>query len=113
MSLLEPLFRWDALEALLGDRARIQGMLDFESALARALAGRGVIPAGAAAAIGARCRAELFDPVALAVATQAAGNPAIPLVAQLTALVAKDDPEAARSVHWGATSQDAIDTGLV
>src|ERR1019366_1959256 len=35
------------------------------------------------------------------------------LVRQLTALVAKDDPEAARFVHWGATSQDANDTGLV
>jgi 3-carboxy-cis,cis-muconate cycloisomerase len=35
------------------------------------------------------------------------------LVKQLTALVAKDDPEAARFVHWGATSQDANDTGLV
>src|SRR5882724_10359449 len=40
-------------------------------------------------------------------------RPAIPLVKQLTALVARQDPSAARFVHWGATSQDAIDTGLV
>ncbi|MBN0595856.1 hypothetical protein JTM42_35830, partial [Pseudomonas aeruginosa] len=42
-----------------------------------------------------------------------AGNLAIPLVKQLTAQVKAQDPEAARYVHWGATSQDAIDTGLV
>ena len=42
-----------------------------------------------------------------------AGNPAIPMVNSLTALVAGDDADAARYVHWGATSQDAMDTGLV
>ena len=42
-----------------------------------------------------------------------AGNVAIPMVKALTALVAKSDPEAAAFVHWGATSQDAMDTGLV
>ncbi len=36
-----------------------------------------------------------------------------PLVKQLTAQVKAQDPEAARYVHWGATSRDAIDTGLV
>jgi 3-carboxy-cis,cis-muconate cycloisomerase len=50
---------------------------------------------------------------ALAKATALALNPAIPLVKQLTALVAKDDAEAARFVHWCATSQDVNDTGLV
>src|SRR5262249_57821367 len=35
------------------------------------------------------------------------------MVRELTALVAQQDPAAARFVHWGATSQDAIDTGLV
>jgi 3-carboxy-cis,cis-muconate cycloisomerase len=56
---------------------------------------------------------ELVDVNTLAAATAASLNPAIPLVKQLTALVAKDDPEAAQFVHWGATSQDANDTGLV
>ncbi len=113
MSLLEPLFRWEAIEDLFSDRARVQGMLDFEAALARAEARTGVIPAAAAPAIAAKCRAELFDTDTLARATALAGNPAIPLVKQLTALVGKDDQEAMRFVHWGATSQDAIDTGFV
>jgi 3-carboxy-cis,cis-muconate cycloisomerase len=113
MSLLQPLFRWEAIEELFSDRARVQGLLDFEAALARAEARSGVIPVPAAIAIAAKCRAELFDTAALARATALAGNPAIPLVKQLTALVGKDDQEAARLVHWGATSQDAIDTGFV
>jgi 3-carboxy-cis,cis-muconate cycloisomerase len=113
LELLGPLFRWEAVELHLSDRARIQGMLDFEAALARAEAGAGVIPASAAPAIVRCCAAERFDEGALAHATARAGNPAIPLVQQLTALVEKDDPGAARFVHWGATSQDAMDTGLV
>ncbi|MFZ0737469.1 MAG: 3-carboxy-cis,cis-muconate cycloisomerase [Candidatus Acidiferrales bacterium] len=112
MTLLGPLFRWEAVDDLFSDRARVQGMLDFEAALARADARAGVIPANAAAAIAAKCRTELFDMNALARATAIAGNPAIPLVKELTKLVAKDDKEAARFVHWGATSQDAIDTGF-
>jgi 3-carboxy-cis,cis-muconate cycloisomerase len=111
--LLEPLFRWKAIEELFTDRARLQGMLDFEAALARAEARTGVIPAATAPAIAAKCRAELFDLDALASATALAGNPAIPLVKQLTSLVEKSDKDAMRFVHWGATSQDAIDTGFV
>jgi 3-carboxy-cis,cis-muconate cycloisomerase len=113
MSLLGPLFRWEAIENLFTDRARLQGMLDFEAALARAEARAGVIPPGAAQAIAANCRAELFDFASLARSTALAGNPAIPLVKELTALVGKDDEQAKRYVHWGATSQDTIDTGFV
>lgn len=113
MRLLDPLFRWQAVEDIFSDRARIQSMLEFEAALARAEAGVGAIPASAAAPIAAKCRAELFDFKALAQATALDGNLAIPLVKQLTALVAAEDKEAARYVHWGATSQDAIDTGFV
>jgi 3-carboxy-cis,cis-muconate cycloisomerase len=113
MSLLDPLFRWDALEELFSDRARVQGMLDFEAALALAEAKLGIIPKKAAPKIAAKCRADLYDFPSLAQAATHAGNLAIPLVKQLTNLVAKDDPEAARYAHWGATSQDAIDTGFV
>ena len=95
------------------DAARLQRMLDFESALAQAEAKCGVIPAAAAQAIASKCKADLIDVNALANATALSLNPAIPLVKQLTALVAKDDPEAARFVHWGATSQDVNDTALV
>jgi 3-carboxy-cis,cis-muconate cycloisomerase len=111
--LLARLFGSPEASAAFGDRARLQGMLDFEAALARAEARTGVIPAAAAEAIARRCRAELFDVAALAEATAKAGNPAIPLIAALTAQVSEGDAAAARYVHWGATSQDAMDTGLV
>jgi 3-carboxy-cis,cis-muconate cycloisomerase len=111
--LLASLFGSAEASALFTDGARLQGMLDFEAALARAEAQRGVIPASAAPVIAGKCRADLFSIVDLAWPTARAGTPAIPMVARLTALVAADDPEAARYVHWGATSQDVMDTGLV
>jgi len=113
MRLLDPLFRWQAVEDVLSDRARIQSMLEFEAALARAEARAKVIPTSAAAPIADKCRAELFDFDSLAQAAAQAGNLAIPLIKQLTAAVAAADKDAARYVHWGATSQDAIDTGFV
>src|SRR6202035_5080009 len=71
------------------------------------------IPALAADAIAAACRAELFDLTALGEDAVSAGHVAIPLVKALTAEVAKKDAQAAGYVHWGATSQDVIDTALV
>jgi 3-carboxy-cis,cis-muconate cycloisomerase len=97
---------------IFSDRGRVQGMLAFEAALARASARAGLVPAPAAEAIAAKCRAELFDLPALGRGTALAGNPAIPLVRALTELVGRDDEKAARWVHFGATSQDAMDTGL-
>jgi 3-carboxy-cis,cis-muconate cycloisomerase len=109
----DPLFRADAMRRVFTDRGRLQGILDFEAALARAQARSGVVPATAAAAIAGKCRAELFDIAALSQATAVAGNSAIPVINELTRLVAAANPAAAGYVHWGATSQDAMDTGLV
>jgi 3-carboxy-cis,cis-muconate cycloisomerase len=101
------------MRTALDDHARLQRMLDVEAALARAEAEAGVIPAAVVAAIMAACRADQFDLHAIAEAAPAAGNILIPMVKALTAAVAKTDAEAARYVHWGATSQDIIDTALV
>ena len=113
LTLFSPLFETAAMAAVFDDLAHLQGMLDFEAALAAAEADCGVIPMTAVAAITAACQAILFDTAAIGEAAASAGNTAIPLVKALTALVAASDPEAARWVHWGATSQDAMDTGLV
>ena len=59
------------------------------------------------------CKANSFDLGALAEAATRSGNLAIPLVKALTAEVAKADADAARYVHWGATSQDVIDTATM
>lgn len=95
------------------DEVYLQHMLDFEHALARAEATAGVIPASAVESIANACHAEAFDRTALAQAAAQAGNLAIPLVKMLTAKVAQADPSAARYVHWGATSQDVIDTATM
>lgn len=95
----------------------IRRMLAVEAALARAQAHCGVIPNGAARSIHDVCHAEDIDAIldleAIATASMLAGNIAIPFVKQLTAAVRRVDPEAARFVHWGATSQDVLDTALV
>jgi 3-carboxy-cis,cis-muconate cycloisomerase len=99
-----------AMRAVCDDIASLQRMLDFEAALARAEAATGVIPASAAGPIAKACKASSFDLADLAEAATRSGNLAIPLVKALTAEVAKANPDAARYVHWGATSRDVIDT---
>jgi 3-carboxy-cis,cis-muconate cycloisomerase len=111
--LLDPLFTTDQAREIFSDRGRLQGILDFEAALAHALMHAGLAPSGVAPAIQAQCTAEFFAIDTLAREAGLAGNLAIPLVKALTAAVAKSDEKAAGFVHWGATSQDAIDTGLV
>ena len=111
--LLAPMLSSAAMRAVCDDVACLQNMLDFEAALARAEAATGVIPAAAAGPIANACRASSFDLAALAEAATRSGNLAIPLVNALTAGVAKADPDAARYVHWGATSQDVIDTAAM
>ena len=98
---------------VLDERAYLQAMLDFESALARAQAAAGAIPASAGAAIAAACNARHFDAAALAIEGGRVGTVAIPLVKALTAEVAKVDADAALVVHWGGTTQDVLDTAQV
>ncbi|WKV85061.1 3-carboxy-cis,cis-muconate cycloisomerase [Pseudomonas sp. B24_DOA] len=95
------------------DQGRVQAMLDFEAALARAEARVGLIPSSAVAPIAAACDASLYDFAALGEAIATAGNSAIPLVKALGKQIASSDAEAERYVHLGATSQDVMDSGLV
>lgn len=101
------------MRATVSDRARLQRMLDFESTLARAQAAAGVIPITAIDPISAASKAERYDLESLSEQAVAAGNFASPIIKALTAQVARSDPEAARYVHWGASSQDVIDSALV
>jgi 3-carboxy-cis,cis-muconate cycloisomerase len=111
--LLAPMLSSAAMRAVCDDAACLQNMLDFEAALARAEAATGVIPQSAAGPIAVACRAESFDLAALADASTRSGNLAIPLVKALTSNVAQQNADAARYVHWGATSQDVIDTATM
>jgi 3-carboxy-cis,cis-muconate cycloisomerase len=113
MTLFNELFSYAELEKTLSDESRVQNMLRFEAALAKAEARVGVIPAGAASKIAEHCHVGQFDLSAMAKDAAQTGNLAIPLVRMLTEAVAKQEKDAARFVHFGATSQDVIDTGTV
>ncbi len=111
--LVESLAATEALSSVFSDASILQAMLDFEAALARAEACCRVIPSSAAAKIADAARAEAFDIAELTRLSLRAGTPTIPLVRMLTARVRAADGDAAHFVHWGATSQDVVDTALV
>lgn len=91
-------------------RAWLESMLAAEQALARAEGLAGVIPAEAADAIAESCRAEFFDLEKVLELGHEVGNPVEPLVRALRAAVGG---EAAKYAHWGATSQDILDTATM
>ena len=97
------------MRAVWSDRATVQAVLDVEAALAAAQARLGLIPAAAASAIGAAADAGRYDLDALAAGALRSGTLAIPLVRALTEAAG---PAAAGHVHFGATSQDVLDTGM-
>ena len=110
------LFYQTEITAIFSDEGVVRYMLQAEAALAQAQAKVGVIPASAAANIvhiAQQQVIEVIDFTSLASASGLAGNIAIPFVKQLTAAVKKVDEDASRYVHWGATSQDIIDTACI
>lgn len=111
--LIESLATTDSLAELFSDQSVLQALLDFEVALARAEARLGIVPQAAAESIAAAAKAEAFDVAALSRDMLRGGAAAIPLAKALTERVRANDAEAARYVHWGATSQDVADTALV
>jgi 3-carboxy-cis,cis-muconate cycloisomerase len=109
-AVLGALYGTDAMRAAFGEDAYLQKMLDVEAALARAQARLGIIPAEAAASISNVARAESLDRAAMASATRNTGYPVVGLVNQLSKLAGED---AGRWTHWGATTQDIMDSALV
>ncbi|CAN5923771.1 3-carboxy-cis,cis-muconate cycloisomerase [soil metagenome] len=95
------------------DLATLRHMLRFEAALAEAAAEAGLIPRQFAPIIAKACDPALYDPPSLAEAARRTATLTVPVVKALTEEVAKRDTEAAGYVHWGATSQDVIDTAMV
>jgi 3-carboxy-cis,cis-muconate cycloisomerase len=113
--LFDPLMHDPCFDAVLGDAGYVRAMLTFEGALARAEAASGVIPVGAAHAINLAIdmmHGSDLDALAEAVAdgTARAGTPVIPLV---KLLISRTEAIGQPFVHWGATTQDVMDTALV
>ena len=111
--LIESLAITEPLADVFSDSSVLQALLDFEVALARAEARVGIVPRSAADRISEAARASEFDIAALSRSIFRAGTAAIPVVKALTEKVRARDRDAAAWVHWGATSQDVVDTALM
>ncbi len=109
-AIFKDMYGTDELRQVFSDENLLQCWLDVEAALARAEAAVGLIPPEAAAEISRQARVELLDVAALKQGIDDTTHELVPLVRQLAALC---EGEAGRYVHWGATTQDITDTGLV
>ena len=97
-----------AMRTLFSDQALIQRYIDVEVALAKAEARVGVIPAEAAVIIARESTIDRIDFEHMRHETDIVGYPILPLVHQLVGMCG----EAGRYVHWGATTQDIMDTAV-
>ena len=113
MNLYQNFFYSPQIDALFTNEATINYMLQFESALAQAQAKHGMIPQNVADIISENCVIENIDIHLLISQVGLGGNACIPLIKQLTNVIKKQDSEAAGYVHFGATSQDVIDTTTI
>jgi 3-carboxy-cis,cis-muconate cycloisomerase len=107
--ILGVLYGSDAMRAVFDETAYFQRMLDVEAALARAQARLGIIPAEAAVVITEAARYENLDPAELAASARNVGYPVVGLVAGLSRAAG----DAGAWTHWGATTQDIMDTATV
>ncbi|MCH8567431.1 MAG: adenylosuccinate lyase family protein [Balneolales bacterium] len=109
-SYFKDMFGTSTMREVFSDDRRFQSWLETEVALARAEAKVGLIPADVPEKIAHAAKLENLDIPAMKAAYEKIGFPILPMVKQLAAAC---PPDAARWVHWGATTQDIIDTGLV
>lgn len=109
-TLLGGLFGDADIAAWLTPAAELRAMIQFERALARAEAATGVIPAAAGPAISDALAGHAPDADELIAPTRSAGVAVPGLVRMLREAVGAPH---GGYVHWGATSQDVTDTGLI
>ena len=108
-SIYRDLFGTPAMRAVFNDQAQVERYVEVEVALAKAQAKVGLIPQDAADEIAARSDASKMDLDKLKAETDIVGYPIVGIVPQM----AKQSGEAGRFVHWGATTQDIMDTATV
>ena len=108
-ALFRDMFGTAEMRGVFSDKALIERYIEVEIALAKAEARCGVIPAEAAVQIAELARFESLDLAHMQHETEIVGYPILPLVEQLSKLCG----DAGRYVHWGATTQDIMDTAVV
>jgi 3-carboxy-cis,cis-muconate cycloisomerase len=106
---LGSLFASPEVRNVFTDRATVQAWLDAEVALAEAQADLGIVPADAARTIRAAAVSDGWDFDAIALEVERTAHPLVPVIRVL----AEHSGEAGAWVHYGATTQDIVDTGLV
>lgn len=109
-ALYRDLFYDQTFNSIFDTEQQVSALLSFEKELAVAQAGLGMIPAEAAQAIENICQPGLMDMERLTQDSSSSGNVLIPLIKQCTELLQQQDSGAYNFIHFGATSQDAIDT---
>jgi 3-carboxy-cis,cis-muconate cycloisomerase len=108
---LAGLFDTGEVARLFSANAEIRAMLVVEGALAKVQGAAGVIPEVSAAAIHRAALEVQVDPAGLAEATARNGVSVPALVEAFRE--AMQAPEHAQYMHWGATSQDIMDTAMM
>ena len=103
-------FSTEASRRIFSDENTVQKWLDVEAALARVEARLGVIPQAAADEISRKAKVELFDLDEMKREMDRTSHPIVPLVRAIKKLC---DGDAGEFVHWGATTQDIMDTGTI
>ncbi|WAP59658.1 class-II fumarase/aspartase family protein [Streptomyces sp. S465] len=107
--LFRDMFGTPAMREIFSDTAYVQRIIDTETALARSQAEVGIIPAEAAEDITAKAGLDGLDLERLRTETEIVGYPVLPVVRQ----VADQCGDAGRYLHWGATTQDIMDTAVM
>src|SRR2546428_3103889 len=102
-------FSTPEMRVVFDERTMLQRWLDVEAALAAAQEELGLIPPGTAEAIARAAKVETLDLDAVGRDLAVTAHPIVPLVREL----ARRAGDAGRWVHWGATTQDIMDTGMV
>jgi len=102
-------FGTDAMRACFCDEAILGAYCDVEAGLARVQARLGLIPAEAADAIAAAAKVENLDLAEIKRQTEIVGYPILPLV---RAIAAACKGRLGEYTHWGATTQDIMDSGI-
>ncbi len=103
-------FSTEASRRIFSDENTVQKWLDVEAALARVEARLGIIPQEAADEINRKAKVELFDLDEMKQEMDRTSHPIVPLLRGIKKVC---DGDAGEYVHWGATTQDIVDTGTV
>ncbi|WP_103343779.1 class-II fumarase/aspartase family protein [Amycolatopsis sp. CA-126428] len=107
--LFRDMFGTSQMRSIFNDQAFVEAVVRVEVALAAAQARVGLVPRTAAESIAASCDAALLDRDRLRRETDIVGYPILPIIAQLT----EQCGDAGGYLHWGATTQDIMDTAVI